>query len=45
MADDHSKKVSADAPIDGRGHMGLYMVKVTNPREVVGWLHVKICEE
>ena len=27
------------------GHMGLYMVKVVNPREVVGWLHVTIFEE
>ena len=31
-------------PSMGR-HMGLYMVKVTNPREVVGWLHVTTCEE
>ena len=31
-------------PSMGR-HMGLYMVKVTNPREVVGWLHVTKVEE
>ena len=35
MADDHSKKVSADAPHSmGRGDMEFYMAKARNPR---GW--------
>ena len=45
MTDDKLKKrVAAGAPSRG-DTMGLYMVKVRHPREVVGWLHVTTVEE
>ena len=42
--DDHSKKGTPCAPFYG-DTWGYTWSKVTNPREVVGWLHVTIFEE
>ena len=45
MTDGQPTKMAADAPLYGGDTWGYTWSKLTNPREVVGWLHVTSFEK